>query len=179
MSYKYTASQYSATNYIVTRNKVDDLEKDNKDNHDEDTDDDDDTDKERFYISLQSYIIEGCNGFPEVISNYYIDDDKNNDLHFFASIIYEKIDYVDDNYDPYDYDPGPRYLIYRDELSEEVVNKFLKVIETLSKTFYEDTTHWKHFLPTLTKMKLSEARENQELQNIVKSIEGFIEELSD
>lgn len=170
MSYKYTASQSSTSKYIVTRKKIDVIQ-----NNDEDTKDKTD----ESYISLQTYVIKEFNRFPEVISNYYIDDDEINEFYYFASIVYKKIDFIDNNYNTYDYDLNPRYLIYRDELPKEVINKFLKVIEILSETFYENTKHLKHFLPTLTKIKLSEARQDVELKNIVKAMDRFIDEFSD
>ncbi len=164
MSYKYKAIQYSATNYIVTKKKVNKPEIDNE---------------EKFNISLQNYIIKGLNGFPEVISNYFINEESSDSIYYFASIVYEKINYVDDNYNPYDYDPNPKYLIYRDNLEPGHVETFLKVIQTLSETFYENTTYWKHFLPTLTKIKFSDAKQNLELENIVASMEELIDDFSE
>jgi hypothetical protein len=165
MSYKYEASMYSGTNYIVTRQKVDSLEPESEP-------------EETFNVSLQNYTFEGLEGYPEVISNYYIDEETSDSICYFASIVYEKIEYVDDNYNPYDYDPDPKYLIYRDELEPEQIEKCIKVIQTLSETFYENTTHWKHFLPSLTKLKLSDAKQMPELKMIVTSMEELIEHFS-
>jgi hypothetical protein len=115
-----------------------------------------------YYISVKNYTLINPEGTPVVISNYFIDydnDDDDNDtrnLCLFATIIWEDIQYINDDPDPYNYDPDPSMVIYRDDLPKVTEEIYLTMINQLCEQYYEPTTHFKHFNPKLPKIKLSE-----------------------
>jgi hypothetical protein len=74
--------------------------------------------------------------------------------------VWQKIEYKNDDYNPYNYDPDPIMIIYRDDLSKEKEETFLNIINELSNKFYEPTTHYKHFNPELPRIKVSEVDED-------------------
>lgn len=103
--------QYSATNYIY-------YEYNGKNNESESESDC----KNEYYISLQNYIFEDENKLPDIISNYFIDVPILDEVSYFASIVWNKIDYVDEDYNPYNYDPDPKFIIYRDDIDNSRIN---------------------------------------------------------
>jgi hypothetical protein len=135
---KYGVYQYSATNYIYYEY--------NGKNNESDRDC-----KKEYCISLQNYIFEDENNLPEIISNYFIDDPILDEVSYFASIVWNKIDYVDEDYNPYNYDPDPKFIIYRDDMDNSRTNKYLFILNKLEKKFYSSSTHYKHFNPELEK----------------------------
>ncbi len=108
-----------------------------------------------YYISITNYSVYYTEDIDVLISNYYICDNKKDDINIFASVIWEDIDYKDNNYDPYDYDPDPIAILYRDDWETKKVDKYLYLINKLGKEFYEPTTYYKHFNPDLPKIALS------------------------
>ena len=108
-----------------------------------------------YCISVKNYTLINPEGNTVIISNYFIDSDDSN-LCLFATIIWEDIKYVDDDYDPYNYDPEPSMVIYRDDLPKSTEETYLTMIDKLCQQYYEPTTYFKHFNPKLPKIKLSE-----------------------
>jgi hypothetical protein len=138
-----------------------------------DADDVDDVDVSTIEISIVNYLVVNPDGIEIIISNYYIYDE---DIYAFATIVWEDIEYKNDNYDPYDYDPDPKMLVYRDDLNEETTNKYITLIDKLSNTFYKPTTNYKHFNPKLQKIPLSQFNDDKykfikdEFINIINNI---------
>ena len=162
---KCSVFQYSATNYIY-------YEYNGKNNESESDC------KNKYCISLQNYIFEDENKLPDIISNYFIDDPILDEVSYFASIVWNKIDYVDEDYNPYNYDPDPKFIIYRDDIDNSRINKYLFILNKLEKKFYSPTTHYKHFNPELEKKRLSNIKISNEYKNIIKNITKIMNELS-
>ena len=147
---------------------------DNVNSSDEDDEDDEDDEKsdtiyqtgssdyfyrkngEEYDIGVKNYIFDNTEGYPAIISNYFIVSSSSHIFVLFATIVWEDIKYINDNYDPYDYDPDPVMVVYRDDLPEKEVEKYLSIIDDVCNKFYKPTTHYKHFNPKLPKIKLSD-----------------------
>jgi hypothetical protein len=129
--------------------------------------------KDEYCISVQNYLFIDENDIPDIISNYFIDDPVLNTVIYFASITWNKIDYKNDDYNPYNYDPDPKCIIYRDDLDINVINKYLHIIDILSNKFYEPTTHYKHFNPLLEKIPLSKIELSHNYKIINEIIDSF------
>lgn len=168
----YGVYKYSATNYIYYENKK--INNENVYDNNYENEDDEDKNKIQYNISLQNYIIEDENGLPEIISNYYISDPILDKIGIFASIIWNKIDYINDDYDPYNYDPDPKFIIYRCDFDEIITKKYLFIIDELSKEFYSPTTHYKHFNPLLEKIPLDKIKLDNNYEYIIKEINNLI-----
>ncbi len=130
---------------------------------------------EELNVGIKNFIFENNKGNPVIISNYFISSENSFDL--FATIVWENIDYVNDDYNPYNYDPEPLMIIYRDNLPKEKEEKFLKIIDDLSKKLKEPTTHYKHFNPELPKVKLSDV-DNEKYSDIINVFNGLISHFS-
>jgi len=179
MTNKFTHGvyQYSATNYIYYEKFNNNTKYDyGNDAYNNDTDNND-ADNE-YSISLQNYIFLDENQLPEIISNYYISDPVLDKVCYFASIIWNKINYIDDDYDPYNYDPDPKCIIYIDNFDDIVKNKYLFIIDELNKKFYSPITHYKHFNPELEKISLSDIKNNDNYKYIVKNMNELIEKFT-
>jgi hypothetical protein len=83
-------------------------------------------------------------------------DDKNNYSCMFAVIVWKDIDYINNDYNPFNYDPDPLMVIYRDDLPIKIENDYLNAIDDLCKKYYKPTTYFKHLDPNLPKIKLSD-----------------------
>ncbi len=109
-----------------------------------------------FSISVLNYITERPEDeIPLIISNYFMCDEITDEYHIFATVVWEEIKYENNNYNPYDYDPDPVALLYRDDWSQEKIDKYLLIINGLCNKFYEPSTYYKHFNPNLPKIPLS------------------------
>ena len=153
MSKKYYIEQVSNTCYSYGLN--------------EDVDEEGD-DINEYSISVQNYTFED-NELPNIISNYFIA--HKNSLHYFCSVIWNTIEYEDDNYDIYDYDPDPKCIVYRDDLSENVTEQYLIILQAMGD-LYTPTTNYKHFNPNLEKIPLSEFNDNVNIVNEINSIKN-------
>lgn len=132
-----------------------------------------------YNISIQNYCFENKNGFPGIISNYFISKEnlKNADEDYFclfATIVWDEIKYTNEDYNPYNYDPDPLMVFYRDDLSKEKTEKILNIIDKLCETYYEPTSNYKHFNPQLPKIKLSEITD-QKYSTIVDEFKKLME----
>ena len=85
------------------------------------------------------------------------------------------LEYKNDDYNPYNYDPDPLMIIYRDDLLKEKEEKFLYIIDELSNEFYKSTTNYKHFNPELPKVKLSEV-DKEKYSNVINVFKELISE---
>ena len=148
--------QETDTNYIYCEKKNDD--------EDEDID---------YNISIQNYVIVDNDNLPEIISNYFICDPLDN-MVYFGSILWDKIVYMNDDYNPYNYDPDPKCIVYRDDIDSKLIDKYLFIINELSKKFYEPTTYYKHFNPNLDKISLEKYKLNNDNNYIVDEINNLI-----
>lgn len=109
-----------------------------------------------YYISITNYGVEQTDEITIIISNYFICDNNNkSDINIFATVIWEDIKYINNNYNPFSYDPDPIALLYRDDWDSNKVNKYLQIINKLSNKFFSPTTEYKHFNPNLPKIPLS------------------------
>lgn len=145
---KYYAEQISNTNYIYGLKDVPD---------------------EEYDISVQNYVFMDKE-LPNIISNYFIANEVN--IHYFCSVIWNKIDYKEDNYNVYDYDPDPKCIVYVDNLSQNLINKYLHIVQTLGD-LYEPTTEYKHFNPALEKIPLSTFIKSMGNENIIMEIKSL------
>lgn len=112
------------------------------------------TNNKEYNIGVKNFVFDNPEGYPTIISNYFIDDDDC--LTLFATIVWDDIKYENNDYNPYNYDPDPLMVVYRDDLPKEIQDVYLTIIDQLCNEFYEPTTHFKHFNPQLPKIKLSE-----------------------
>jgi hypothetical protein len=126
---------------------------------------------DEYSISILNYVFNDENDIPDIISNYFIDDPVLNTITYFASITWNK----NNNYDPLNYDPDPKCIIYRDDLDINVIDKYLNIIDILSNKFYEPTTHYKHFNPSLEKIPLSKIKSSHNYK-IINQIIEFLNE---
>lgn len=145
---------------------------------DSDTNSDTDSDTLYYSISIQNYVFLDSNELPEIISNYFMSDPLSWNGGYFASIIWDKIDYVNEDYDPHNYDPEPKFIIYRDDLDISITNKYLFIIDELGKKFYSPTTHYKHFNPKLEKISLNNIKSNKDYTNTIGIINELIDEFT-
>ena len=126
---------------------------------------------EKYNIGVKNYGLLNEEKQGIVISNYVISSDKRFTL--FATIVWNDIEYKDGDYNPYNYDPEPNSLVYRDDLTEEEQQKYLKIIDELSNEFYEPTEHYRHFNPALPKVKLSEFEKETKYAHIVNAFKDL------
>lgn len=108
----------------------------------------------KYDIGVKNYIFDNPAEKPAIISNYIFNN--KNEFCIFATIVWEDIQYVDEDYNPYNYDPDPVMVIYRDDLPKEKEEIYLTIINELCAEYYDATSHFKHFDPKLPKIKLSE-----------------------
>jgi len=108
---------------------------------------------EQIEISVMCYDILRPDGLPSVIVNYCIS--YNASLDIFATIVWDEVEFKNNDYDIYNYDPDPIYVIYRDDFPLDKIDKYFFVIGELCNKFYEPTTHYKHFNPDLPKIAIS------------------------
>jgi len=130
-------------------------------------------------ISIPNYGALNHEGHQVVISIYHIwDNIKNestNPLTTFAAIIWDNIQYQNEDYNPFHYDPDPIKLVYRDDLPEETQMNYLQIINDLCNEFYEPTTYYKHFNPSLPLIKLSEFEKDEKYASIAKGFKEILE----
>jgi hypothetical protein len=130
-------------------------------------------------ISIPNYGALNHEGHQVVISIYHIwDNIKNestNPLTTFAAIIWDDIQYQNEDYNPFHYDPDPIKLVYRDDLPEETQMNYLQIINDLCNEFYEPTTYYKHFNPSLPLIKLSEFEKDEKYASIAKGFKEILE----
>ena len=134
-------------------------------------------------ISIPNYGALNHEGHQVVISIYHIWDNKKNEstnpLTTFAAIIWDDIQYQNEDYNPYHYDPDPIKLVYRDDLPEETQMNYLQIINDLCNEFYEPTTYYKHFNPSLPFIKLSEFEKDEKYASIAKGFREILESFND
>lgn len=134
-------------------------------------------------ISIPNYGALNHEGHQVVISIYHIWDNKKNEstnpLTTFAAIIWDDIQYQNEDYNPFHYDPDPIKLVYRDDLPEETQMNYLQIINDLSNKFYEPTTYYKHFNPSLPFIKLSEFEKDEKYASIAKGFKEILESFND
>ncbi len=139
-------------------------------------------------ISIPNYGAINHEGHQVVISIYHIwdnikgDNKKNestNPLTTFAAIIWDDIEYQNEDYNPFHYDPDPIKLVYRDDLPEETQMNYLQIINDLCNEFYEPTTYYKHFNPSLPFIKLSEFEKDEKYVSIAKGFREILESFND
>lgn len=130
-------------------------------------------------ISIPNYGALNHEGRQVVISIYHIWDNKkegsSNPLTTFAAIIWDDIQYKNEDYNPFHYDPDPIKLVYRDDLPEETQMNYLQIINDLCNEFYEPTTYYKHFNPSLPLIKLSEFEKDEKYASIAKGFKEILE----
>ena len=134
-------------------------------------------------ISIPNYGALNHEGHQVVISIYHIWDnikeESTNPLTTFAAIIWDDIQYQNEDYNPFHYDPDPIKLVYRDDLPEETQMNYLQIINDLCNEFYEPTTYYKHFNPSLPFIKLSEFEKDEKYASIAKGFREILESFND
>lgn len=156
MSKEYYIEQESNTCYIYGKN--------------EDMDDEGD-DINQYTISVQNYTFVD-NELPNIISNYFITRNNPCKVHYFCSVIWNDIEFTDDNYDIYDYDPDPKCIVYVDDLSSNDIEQYLTIIDALGD-LYNPSSEYKHFNIALNKIPLSEFAKEDKNKNIVEQINSL------
>lgn len=136
-----------------------------------------------FQISIPNYGALNYEGHQVVISVYHMWDIKkegsSNPLTTFAAIIWDDIQYENEDYNPFHYDPNPIKLVYRDDLPEETQMNYLQIINDLCNEFYEPTTYYKHFNPSLPLIKLSEFEKDEKYASIAKGFKEILESFNE
>jgi len=136
-----------------------------------------------FQISIPNYGALNHKGHQVVISVYHMWDIKkegsSNPLTTFAAIIWDDIQYENEDYNPFHYDPNPIKLVYRDDLPEETQMNYLQIINDLCNEFYEPTTYYKHFNPSLPLIKLSEFEKDEKYASIAKGFKEILESFNE
>jgi len=107
-----------------------------------------------YNIGVKNHLLLNQDEYSIIISNYFISGEDK--LCIFATIIWDDIKYENEDYNPYNYDPDPIMILYRDDLPKELEEKYLTMIDQISNKYYKPTTDYKHFNPQLPKVKLSE-----------------------
>lgn len=156
MNKEYYIEQDSNTTYLYGKN--------------DDVDDEGD-DINQYIISVQNYTFID-NDVPNIITNYFIARDNPFNNHYFCSVIWNDIEFIDDDYNIYNYDPDPKCIVYIDDLCENVVKQYLTIVKAMGD-LYTPTSAYKHLNSALDKIPLSEFIKNNENKNIIQEINFF------
>jgi hypothetical protein len=111
------------------------------------------------------------------MNKYYAEQISNtNYIYGLEDVPDEEYDISVQNYvfmdNVYDYDPDPKCIVYVDNLSQNLINKYLHIVQTLGD-LYEPTTEYKHFNPALEKIPLSTFIKSMGNENIIMEIKSL------
>ena len=137
--------------------------------YNEDVDDEGD-DINEYTIDIQHHMFEDGN-MLDIITNFFIA--YRGKSHYFCSVIWDKKEYGDDDvtYAIAIHDSDPKYIVYRDDLSENVTEQYLIILQAMGD-LYAPTTNYKHFDPNLEKIPLSKFNDDINIVNEINSIKN-------